>query len=212
MASFSQNLGWFGAREAALVAVADGDVAVSVGSSGCKRGGWGRGWGAVGSSGSECHRSEGPGGGSGAEGPVVVVVLDDVVVIDGGCAAVVTDGMATLGELVGLVTKALGSSVVWVVASIVFVVAFVLKLMQSAVCMVWEAVSVVVGGVGIVWMSMLVVVTPSVWVSASSIKTAPQKSALAWATIERQSPAPCPSVSHFFHSLSFPCCVPSSCP
>ena len=68
-----------------MVAVADGDVAVSVGSSGCAGGGWGRGWGAVGLSGSECRRSEGPGGGSGAEGPVVVVVLNDVVIVDGGC-------------------------------------------------------------------------------------------------------------------------------
>jgi hypothetical protein len=112
----------------------------------------------------------------------------------------------------GLVTGAGGSFSVWVVASVVFVVGFVLKSMQSAVCMVWEAVSVVLGGVGVVWMSTPVVVTSSVWASSSSTKTAPRKSALAWATIERQSPAPCPSVSHFFRSSSFPCCVPSSCP
>ena len=145
MASFSRHLGWFGAREAALVAVADGDVAVSVGSSGCEGGGWGRGWGAVGSSGSECHCSEGPGGGSGAEGPVVVVVLDDVVVVDGGCVAVVTDDVATLGELVGLVMKALGSSVVWVNASVVSVVVSVLTSALGAVFAVWEAASSVVG-------------------------------------------------------------------
>ena len=38
---FRGTWGWFAAREAALVAVADGDVAVSVGSSGCMGGGWG---------------------------------------------------------------------------------------------------------------------------------------------------------------------------
>ena len=140
--SFRGAWGWFGAREAALVAVADGDMAVSVGSSGCEGGSWGRGWGAVGLSRSECRRSEGPGGGSGAKGPVVVVVLDDVVIVDGGCAAVVTDDVATLGELVGLVTKALGSSVVWVDASVVSVVVSVLK---SALGAVWEAVSSIVG-------------------------------------------------------------------
>jgi hypothetical protein len=59
---------------------------------------------------------------------------------------------------------------------------------------------------------MSTVVAASVWASASSTKMAPWNSALAWATIERQSPAPCPSVSHFFHSSSFPCCIPSSYP
>ena len=99
----------------------------------------------MGLSGSECRRSEGPGGGSGAEGPVVVVVLDDVVVVDGGCVAVVTDDVVTLGELLGLVTKVLGSSVVWVNASVVSVVVSVLKSALGAVFAVWEAVSSVVG-------------------------------------------------------------------
>ena len=66
--------------------------------------------------------------------------------------------------------------------------------------------------VGVVWVSTLVVVMSSVWVSASSSRTAPQRSSRAWAAIDRQSPAPCPSVSHFRRSSSFPSCVPSSYP
>jgi hypothetical protein len=85
-----------------------------------------------------------------------------------------------------------------VAVSVVWGVAWVLKSTGAAA--------------GVVWVSTLVVVTPSVWVSASSIKTAPRNSALAWAAIERQSPAPCPSVSHFRRSSSFPCCIPSSYP
>jgi hypothetical protein len=79
---------------------------------------------------------------------------------------------------------------------------------RSGVPLVWEVVSVVVGAAwvlvltvvvtaGVVWVLTLVVVTVSVWVSASSRRTAPRKSAHAWAAIDRQSPAPCPSVSHF---------------
>jgi hypothetical protein len=86
---------------------------------------------------------------------------------------------------------------------------------RSGVPLVWEVVLVVVGvawvlaltvvvTVGVVWVSTLVVVTASVWVSASSRITAPRKSAHAWAAIDRQSPAPCPSVSHFLCSSSFP--------
>jgi hypothetical protein len=128
-------------------------------------------------------------------GDKVVGVVDDSIdavdggvgVADGGCASIDGGDVAALGKG-GLVTRAGGSSSVWVV------------------------VSMVVGDVGVVWMSTLVVVTPSVWVSASSIKTAPRNSALAWAAIERQSPAPCPSVSHFRRSSSFPCCIPSLWP
>ena len=76
---------------------------------------------------------------------MVVVVVDVVDVVDGGCAAIVTDDVATLGELVGLVTKALGSSVVWVNASVVSVVVSVLKSALGTVFAVWEAVSSIVG-------------------------------------------------------------------
>jgi hypothetical protein len=65
-------------------------------------------------------------------------------------------------------------------------------------------------GAALVWTLTLVVGAASVWVSASSRMTAPQKSARAWAAIDRQSPAPCPSVSHFRRSCSFPSCIPSS--
>jgi hypothetical protein len=86
---------------------------------------------------------------------------------------------------------------------------------RSGVPLVWEVVSAVVGvawvlaltvvvTAGVVWVSTLVVVTASVWVSASSRIMAPRKSAHAWAAIDRQSPAPCPSVSHFLRSSSFP--------
>ena len=85
---------------------------------------------------------------------------------------------------------------------------------RSGVLLVCEAVSSVLGaawiltltrtGVGVVWVSMLVVGMSSVWALLSSTKMAPWKSALAWATIERQSPVPCPSMSHFFVPRPFP--------
>ena len=73
----------------------------------------------MGSSGSECRRSEGPGGGSGAEGPVVVVVLDIVGVVDGGCVAIVKGEVAAGNGGDVLVTRAVGSSLVWVAVSMV---------------------------------------------------------------------------------------------
>ena len=76
----------------------------------------------------------------------------------------------------GLVMKALGSSVVWVVASIVFVVVSALKSTLRAVFTVWEAISLVVGatwvltlmgaGAGVIWVLTLVVVMLLVWVLA----------------------------------------------
>ena len=75
----------------------------------------------------------------------MVVAVDVVGVVDGGCVGVVNGDVAALGELVGLVTKALGSSVVWVNASVVSVVVSVLKSALGAVFAVWEAVSSVVG-------------------------------------------------------------------
>ena len=76
---------------------------------------------------------------------MVVVAVDAVGVVDGGCVGVVNGDVAALGELVGLVTKALGLSVVWVNASVVSVVVSVLKSALGAVFAVWEAVSSVVG-------------------------------------------------------------------
>ena len=112
---------------------------------------------------------------------MVVAVVDDVGGVDGGCAGIVSSDVAALGGVLGCVSR------VWVAVSMVLGVVWVLK-------------SAVVEMVNVVWILTLVVVMLSVWVSASSIKMAPWNSALAWAAIERQSPAPCPSVSHFRRS------------
>ena len=103
-----------------VTAIVNDVVSLGPEGSGCKGRVWGRGWGAVGSSGGECRRSEGPGGGSEAERSVVVVVDDGVVVVDiadGGCAAVVSSDVAVvLGKGLavkgGLVTIAAGLSCV----------------------------------------------------------------------------------------------------
>jgi hypothetical protein len=176
-----------GVVAAGFVAFVHSDVAVAQGGSGCETRDWGVFWSAVSRPRSERRRLRGAGASKQA-GDGVLVVVDDVDNVDGGCACIVSGDVAAVLGKGGLVTRAGGSSSVWV------------------------AVSMVVGDVGVVWMSTLVVVTLSVWVSASSIKTAPRNSALAWAAIERQSPAPCPSVSHFRRSSSFPCCIPSSWP
>ena len=70
----------------------------------------------------------------------------------------------------------------------------------SSVC---EVVSLVLG---LLW------VPKATRTLASSKKTALRRSLYAWAAIDRQSPAPCSSVSHFRRSSSFPPCIPSSCP
>ena len=93
------------------------------------------------------------------------------------------------GVVLGATGAGLGLFFIWVAISLVLGVVCILKLAVVAA----------------VWASMLTVVAALVWASASSSKVAPQDSALAWATTERQSPAPCPSMSHFHHSLSFPC-------
>jgi hypothetical protein len=58
-------------------------------------------------------------------------------VVDGDVAMSATKG--------GLVPGAVWLSVVWVGASVVFVVVLVFKSMQSVVCVAWEAVSSVLG-------------------------------------------------------------------
>jgi hypothetical protein len=64
-------------------------------------------------------------------------------------------------------------------------------------------------GAALVWTLTLVVGAASVWVLAFSRMTVPWKSAHTWAAINRQSPAPCPSISHFHHLCSFPSCIPN---
>ena len=98
--------------------------------------------------------------------------VDNVVIIDGGCGAIARGDVAALGKVLG------GSTEVLVAVSMVLDVAWVLKSTGAAA--------------GVVWVSALVVVMSSVWVSASSSRTAPRSSACAWAAIERQSPALCP--------------------
>jgi hypothetical protein len=169
---------------------------------------------------------------------VVVAVVDDVG--GGCAGVVNSDVVASRGGLDGLtkvwVAVSVVLGVVWTLRSTWGVVsAFFVKVglsssggsvwraahRRSGVPLVWKVVSAVVGAAwvlaltvvviaGVVWVSTLVVVTASVWVSASSRMTAPRKSAHAWATIDRQSPVPCPSVSHFRCSWSFPSCIPSS--
>ena len=120
----------------------------------------------------------------------LVSVLE--VLATGVCATVGGDVVTSAGELgcaTGAVIAGLGSS-----------------LSGSSVCRMAHRCL----GAALVWMLTLVVGAASVWVSASSRMMAPRKSAHAWAAIDRQSPAPCPSVSHFCHSCSFPFCIPSS--
>ena len=128
-----------------FVAVVRCDVAVEQGGSGREQRSWGLDCSAVDRPGRECRRLGAVVRCFVAGSRVVVAVVNDVGGSDGGCAAVVTDDVATLGELVGLVTKALGSSVVWVNASVVSVVVSVLKSALGAVFAVWEAVSSIVG-------------------------------------------------------------------
>jgi hypothetical protein len=110
----------------------DGDVAVVTVRSGCKARGCGGGCGMADPSGSKGHCSEGPGGGSGAEGPIVVVVLDDVVgVIDGDCVGIVGSDVAASRGVLGCSTK------VWVAVSMVWGVAWMLKLTGAGAGVVW---------------------------------------------------------------------------
>ena len=91
-----------------MVAVADGDVALASGGSGCRGRGPGCCWGAVGRPGIECRRSRALPGGSEAGGGAMVVVDDVVGVVDGGCASVVKGDVAGNGGGRGLVSTALG--------------------------------------------------------------------------------------------------------
>ena len=81
------QIGIFWLFASGVVAVVDGDVAASVGSSGLDKGGWEGGWCAVDWPGIQCCHSVAAGSGFGARDRVVVVVDDVVGVIDGSCAA-----------------------------------------------------------------------------------------------------------------------------
>jgi hypothetical protein len=93
---------------AEVAAVVGSDVAVAVGGSECRTGGWRRGWSAVGRLGSVCRCFRGAGGCFEAEDRVIVVVVDIVANVDGGCAAVVSDAVADSGDGWGLETVGLG--------------------------------------------------------------------------------------------------------
>ena len=162
-----------------VVALVDGDVVVVLGGSDCKGRGCGASRGVVDQLGAVCRRFRVAGGGFEAGGELVVVVDDRVVVVDGSCAAVVTGDVAALARDGGLVTQAVGaggSVSVWVAILLVLGVVWALRSTQSVVSaffvrvgfsssggsvwraahqrsgllLVWEAVSVVVGGVGVV--------------------------------------------------------------
>ena len=93
-----------------FVAVIGCDVEVAVGSSGCGTRGCRFCKGAVGQLGSVYRRSQGAEGcfEAGDEAVMVVVVVDNIVgVIDGGCAGVVSGGVAALEGKGGLVTRAM---------------------------------------------------------------------------------------------------------
>jgi hypothetical protein len=64
---------------------------------------------------------------------VVVAVVDNVGVIDGGCVGIIGSDVAALIVEGGLVTRVVVLFSVWVVASVVFVVVCILKLMWSAI-------------------------------------------------------------------------------
>jgi hypothetical protein len=187
----------FGVVIAAVGAVVGGDMTVAVVGSGRERGGCRGCRGVVGWLGSECRRSRGAVRCFEAGAELVVVVVDNSVdavdgvvgIADGGCVGVVGSDVAASRGVLGCSTK------VWVAVSMVWGVAWMLKSTGAAA--------------GVIWVSTLVVVTSSVWVSASSSRTTPQRGSHAWAAINRQSPALCPSVSHFCHSSSFLCCTPS---
>jgi hypothetical protein len=66
---------------------------------------------------------------------VVVAIVNNVGIIDGGCVGIVGGEVAALTVEGGLVTRAGVSFLVWEVASVVFVVVCILKLMRSSICM-----------------------------------------------------------------------------
>jgi len=184
-----------------------------------ERRGWGAGWDAVDRAGSECHHLRAVGGGGPHWKTRCIVVVDDIDNIDGGCAGSDGGDVTTLGGVLGCSTKVCMavlavSGVAWELKSTWGISAFFAEVScsLSGVGVTWVVASTMVGAAGVTWMSTSTVVVASVWALASSSKTALQDSALAWAAIERQSPVPCPSMSHFCHSLSFPCCIPSSYP
>jgi hypothetical protein len=165
-----------GVVAAVFIVVVGGDVAVVTGSSGRKTRGCGGCRGAVGRLGSECHRSRGAGSCFEAGNEVVVAVVDSVGNIDGGCVGVVSSDVAKVRGVLGCVSR------VCIAVSVVLGAVWVLKSTVVATS-VWELASMVI--------------VASVWVSTSSRRTALWMSSRAWAAIDRQSPAPCPSVSHF---------------
>jgi hypothetical protein len=126
-------LGLSAAAEAAVVGC---DVAVTMGGSGCKTGGCGLRWGAMGWPGRECCCSEGAGGSFEAGEKLLVAVVDDIGIIDGGCAGVVSSDVATSRGVLRCMSR------VCVAVSVVLRVAWVLKLTVVATS-VWALASTV---------------------------------------------------------------------
>jgi hypothetical protein len=182
-----------GAVTAGFVVVIGGDVAAKRRGSGPERWGCGVSGGAVDRLGSVCRRFRAVGGGGScwdSSREVVVGVVDNN---DGGCVGADGGDVAALVEKGGLVTREVGSFLVWVVASVAFVVVCMLKSTRgavlaffvevepssSAVGVTWVVASMTIGVAGVTWMSTSAVVAASVWVSTSSSKTAPRNSARA---------------------------------
>jgi hypothetical protein len=91
-------------------------------------------------------------------------VLDIVLVVvfwafAPGVTTVVDGDVAVVTDALGRVTGAVGSFLVWVVASVVFVVVGTLKSMLNDAWVVWEAVSSVLGAA---WVLVLLQVAISV--------------------------------------------------
>jgi hypothetical protein len=118
---------------AEVVAVVGGDMAVAQVRSRREKRGWEVFCGAVNGLGRVCCCFRGIGSCGVAVEAVVVAIVDNVGVIDGGCVGVVGSDVAALTVEGGLVTRAVVSFSVWEVASAVFVVVCILKLMWSAI-------------------------------------------------------------------------------
>ena len=130
--------------------------------------------------------------------PDVLWLLMILTTLMGGCAGGDSSDVTTLGGVLGCLMKvcmavSVVSGVAWELKSTCGISVFFTKVncSLSGVGATWVVASITVGVVGITWMLMLMVVAALVWASASSSKIAPWNSALAWATIGRQSPVPC---------------------
>jgi hypothetical protein len=124
---------------AGIAAVVVSDMAVATGGSGCETRSGGVCRGAVGRLGSVCRRLQDAGGSFEVGNQVVVAAVDVADNVDRGCAGFISGDVAVLAGKGGLVMRAMGaggSFSVWVAVSLVLVIVWVLKLVQSVVCAV----------------------------------------------------------------------------